>query len=108
MMLTYIQGKQVNDWVEYQLHWLADCLQNGANACEEYLYDTIKDCFSDAFTNSMIIQRAKHDLKSLHMIKDELDQYVSKFKSLAELANYNLAKDSVIEKLLDGLHQGLT
>ena len=108
MMLTYIQGEQVNDWVKSQLHWLADCLQNRANAWEEYLYDTIKDHFNNTFTNSMIMQRAKHDLKSLHMVKDELDQYVTKFESLAELANYNLTEDLVIEKFLDRLHQGLT
>ena len=78
-----------------------------STAQKEYLYDTIVNRFNDAFTDTMVMQRAKHDLKSLHMVKDELDQYVMKFESLAQQANYNLTKDSVIEMFLNGLHQGL-
>lgn len=42
MMLTFIQGTEVNDWVKSQVQWLADCLQAGATAREEYLDDTIR------------------------------------------------------------------
>ena len=75
MMLTFIQGEQVNDWVKSQIQWLTSQLQGGATAWEEYLYDTVTKQFNDAFTITMIMQRAKHNLKSLHMVKDELSLY---------------------------------
>ena len=55
----------------------------------------------------MFMQRAKHELKSLWVVKDKLNQYMAKFESLAQQANYNLTEDSVVEMLLNRLPEGL-
>lgn len=105
-MLTYIQGDQVHEWVEAQVTWLMEHLCNRANSNKEYLYDTIIDWFSDTNTDTITMQQAKHNLKTHKMHKGELDDYVAKFESLAQQANYNLAEDSVIEIFIEGLNPG--
>ena len=82
-------------------------LQDGANPCEEYLYETVEQAFQTAFTNTMSMQQAKAKFQDIRMEQGNLDGYVNKFKRLARLTGYRLDTPFVLNKFGRGLVLGL-
>ena len=107
LFLTFIKGPNAQEWVGMQVVCLEQQLQAGARKTEEHLYDTIMDLFSMAFTDTMSLQKAKAEFRTIKMEKGELDTYVSKFERLARLAGYNLQDQMVLDRFRSGLNSGL-
>ena len=74
---------------------------------EEHLCDTVMDSFNTAFMDTMSMQKAKAEFRSLKMEKGELDTYIAKFERLARLAGYNLQDQMVLDRFGSGLNPGL-
>ena len=64
------------------------------------------DSFNTAFTDTMSLQKAKAEFRSLKMEKGELDTYIAKFERLARLAGYNLQDQMVLDRFGSGLNPG--
>ena len=67
MFLSYIKGAKVQEWVGIQLTWLTDQMGGGAQVTDRYLWATILQRFRDAFEDTMSMQRAENDIKTLKM-----------------------------------------
>ena len=107
LFLTFIKGPDVQEWVSSQVSWLGSRLIAGAGRREEYLYDTVMDSFNMAFTDTMSLQKAKAEFRSLKMERGELDTYISKFERLTRMAGYNLQDQMVLDRFGSGLNPGL-
>ncbi len=88
--LSYIWGPLIDDWVQEQAQWLVDQIQGGVLQTEENLWRTIDTRFRQAYTDTAESTKAQHELKSLHMTKDNLDDFISRFQNLANKAGYDL------------------
>ena len=107
LFLTFIKGPNVQEWVGMQVMWLGRWLQAGARKTEEHLYDTIMDSFNTAFTDTMSLQKAKAEFRTIKMEKGELDAYIAKFKRLTCLAGYNLQDQMALDRFGNRLNSGL-
>ena len=67
LFLTFIKGPDVQEWASSQVSWLGSRIIAGAGRNEEYLYDTVMDSFNTAFTDTMSLQKAKAEFRSLKM-----------------------------------------
>ena len=107
LFLTFIKGPDVQEWASSQVSWLGSRIIAGAGRNKEYLYDTVMDSFNTAFTDTMSLQKAKAEFRSLKMERGELDTYISKFERLARMAGYNLQDQMVLDRFGSGLNPGL-
>ena len=107
LFLTFIKGPSIQEWASSQVSWLGSQLLVGAGRNEEHLYDTVMDSFNMAFTDTMSMQKAKAEFRSLKMERGELDTYVAEFERLARLAGYNLQDQMVLDQFGSGLNPGL-
>ena len=81
LFLTFIKGPNIQEWVGMQVIWLERRLRAGARKTEEHLYDTVLDSFNTAFTDTMSLQKAKAEFRTIKMEKGELDTYIAKFEA---------------------------
>jgi hypothetical protein len=75
MFLSYIKGPNVHEWVQLQVRWLAKQLSGGALQDDEYLYRETHLTFQNAFTDTMTMQKAKHEIQNLKM-KEGVSRHV--------------------------------
>ena len=107
LFLTFIKGPDVQEWSNMQVGWLGGQLLSGAGRNEEHLYDEVLDSFKMVFTDTMSLQKAKAEFRTIKMEKGELDTYIAKFERLARLAGYSLQDQMVLDRFGSGLNQGL-
>ena len=107
LFLTFIKGPNIQEWAGAQVSWLGSRLIAGASRREEHLYDMVMDSFNTVFTDTMSLQKAKAEFRSLKMERGELDTYISKFERLARMAGYNLQDQMVLDRFGSGLNPGL-
>ena len=88
--LLYIRGPLVDDWVQEQAQWLVDQTTAGVLQTEENLWCTIDTRFKQAYMNTAESAKAQHELKMLHIVKDNLNNFISQFQNLANKAGYDL------------------
>ncbi len=105
--LSYIRGPLVDDWVQEQAQWLVDQIQGGVLQTEENLWRTIDTRFRQAYTDTAESAKAQHKLKSLHMTKDNLDDFISRFQNLANKAGYDLDQRVTLDLFQNGLPNNL-
>jgi len=105
--LSYIRGHLVDDWVQEQAQWLVDQIQGGVLQTEENLWQTIDTRFRQAYTDTAESAKAQHELKSLHMTKDNLDDFISRFQNLANKAGYDLDQRVTLNLFQNGLPNNL-
>jgi len=105
--LLYIRGPLVDDWVQEQAQWLVDQIQVGVLQTEENLWQTINTQFRQAYTDTAESAKAQHELKSLHMTKDNLDDFISWFQNLANKAGYDLDQRVTLDLFQNGLPNNL-
>ena len=65
------------------------------------------DSFNTAFTDTMSLQKAKAEFRTLKMERGKLDTYIAKFERLVRLAGYNLQDQMVLDRFGSGLNPGL-
>ncbi len=105
--LSYIRGPLVDDWVQEQAQWLVDQTTAGVPQTEENLWHTIDTRFRQAYTDTTESAKAQHELKTLHMTKDNLDNFISQFQNLANKAGYDLDQRVTLDLFQNGLPNNL-
>ena len=107
LFLTFIKGPDVQEWSNMQVGWLGSQILAGAGRNEEHLYDEVMDSFKTAFTDTMSLQKAKAEFRTIKMERGELDTYIAKFERLTRLAGYSLQDQMVLDQFGSGLNPGL-
>ena len=102
--LTCIKGPKVNQWMQQQLEWLMTLQPaDDTNATYQQFIANFCACFMD----SQKAQRARIELQMLKMTWPEIDEYISKFKSITHEASYNPADPNTMQQFLQGLPQSI-
>ena len=63
--------------------------------------------FHNCFMDSQKAQRARIELQMLKMTWLEIDEYISKFESIAHKASYNPVDHNMMQQFLQGLPQSI-
>ena len=100
--LTLIKGLEVSQWTEQQLEWLLT-LQPADN--NHATYQQFIQNFRNHYMDLQKAQRARIELQTLKMTWPEIDEYISKFKSIVHEAGYNPADHNAMQQFLQGLPQ---
>ena len=102
--LTCIKGPEVNRWTQQQLKWLMTLQPaNDNNTTYQQFIANFRACFMD----SQKAQRARIELQTLKMTWPEIDEYISKFESIAHEAGYNPVDHNTMQQFLQGLPQSI-
>ena len=103
--LTCIKGPKVNWWTQQQLEWLMTLQPaDDNNATYQQFIVNFRACFMD----SQKAQRARIELWTLKMTWPEIDEYISKFKSITHEASYNPVDPNTMQQFLQGLPQSIS
>ena len=102
--LTCIKGPKVNRWMQQQLKWLMTLqpADDNNNTYQQFIAN-----FHACFMDSQKVQRARIELQTLKMTWPEIDEYISKFESIAHEAGYNPADSNTMQQFLQGLLQSI-
>ena len=71
------------------------------------MYQQFITNFCNRFMDSQKAQRARIELQMLKMTWPEIDEYISKFESIAHEAGYNPADHNTMQQFLQGLPQSI-
>jgi hypothetical protein len=107
MFLSYIKGANVHKWVQSRVRWLAEQLTGGTLQDDEYLYREKHIAFQNAFTDTMMMQKAKNKIQNLKMKDGDVDGYTAHFEQLCRLGNYDVNDEAVIDMYRRGLYPKL-
>ena len=99
--LTLVKGKETAQWVQNMGNWL-DTIDPVADNVED-LWLQFLEAYAYQFQDSQAAQRARNDLKSCRMMNNNYDEYISKFKALADRANYTRGSAKLYDMFLEGL-----
>jgi Retrotransposon gag protein len=89
MMLSYMKGPKIDDWVQEKATLLETAVSNGiANPNDEHVWNTFLEEFTDAFTDTTRQEQATLDLINIQMKGEDLDTYISTFHHLHERAGW--------------------
>ena len=102
--LTCIKGPEVNQWTQQQLEWLMTLQPTDDN---NTTYQQFIANFCNRFMDSQKAQRARIELQTLKMTWPEIDEYISKFESIAHEAGYNPVDHNTMQQFLQGLPQSI-
>ena len=102
--LTCIKGPEVNRWMQQQLEWLMTLQPADDN---NTTYQQFIANFHACFMDSQKAQRARIELQMLKMTWPEIDEYISKFESIAHEAGYNPVDHNMMQQFLQGLPQSI-
>ena len=103
--LTLVKGEETAQWVQNMGNWL-DMLNPIADNIED-LWLQFLEAYAYQFQDSQAAQRAWNDLKSCRMTNNNYDEYVLKFESLADKANYTRGSAELYDMFLEGLPTGI-
>jgi hypothetical protein len=98
LILTYIQGPIVNEWVKGVNAWLRGQIINQRWApTDERLWNEVFDSFNRQFANVMEQEDAQAALaKGLQLEKGDLDKLITEFEQLVCHAGYDINQDLVL------------
>jgi Retrotransposon gag protein len=89
MMLSYMKGPKIDDWVWEKATLLETVVSNGtANPNDEHMWNTFLEEFTDAFMDTTRREQATLDLINIQMKGEDLDTYISTFHHLREQAGW--------------------
>jgi Retrotransposon gag protein len=89
MMLSYMKGPKIDDWVREKATLLETAVSNGtANPNDKHMWNTFLKEFMDAFTDTTRQEQATLDLINIQMKGEDLDTYISTFYHLRERAGW--------------------
>jgi Retrotransposon gag protein len=89
MMLSYMKGPKIDDWVREKATLLETAVTNRtANPNDEHVWNTFLEEFMDAFTDTTRREQATLDLINIQMKGEDLDTYISTFHHLRERAGW--------------------
>ena len=103
--LTLIKGEEPAQWVRNMGNWL-DTLNPIADNVED-LWLQFLEAYAYQFQDSQAAQRARNELKSCRMTNNNYNEYISKFKALADKAEYTRGSAELYNMFLEGLPMGI-
>jgi Retrotransposon gag protein len=89
IMLSYMKGPKIDDWVQEKVTLLEMAVSNGiANPNDEHVWNTFIKEFTEVFTDTTRREQATLDLINIQMKGEDLDTYISTFHHLRERAGW--------------------
>ena len=107
LFFGYLRGPKMHLWIKKISAQLDRHIQRGGRDTDEWIWDTMINDFAQNFQDVMSRERAEKKLFELKMERGELDEYMSQFQQLAELAGYQEQTGMICRKYFQGLPQGL-
>ena len=108
LILTYIRGDKVDDWMRHQLNQLFDKVHNKKyKDTDEKLWEEFEATFTEAFKDIGQTQDAHAELRTLKMKDGNIDEYTATFNRLIEEAGFPKTEKGTIEMYKDGLNKNL-
>jgi Retrotransposon gag protein/Zinc knuckle len=109
LILTFIDGEDVQDWKEHELDLLNERVALGHSKIEEYLWNEFERAFKAAFKDSSKRLNAQTQLDKLLQDGEGVEQYIVKFNRLLKQAGFdeddkgsvNLFKKGLLPPLLE-------
>ena len=106
LILNFIRGKNVDDWVSHQFDLLIErTTKLGIAETDEELWNLFVTDFETAFFNIGHKQKAYAELEGLKMTNDNLEQYISTFNRLLKQAGFQATDLGSVEQFKKGLKQ---
>ena len=96
LLLGFIQGENVKDWVKHWTIWALDEINTGHPSMDEHFWTTIARAFEQAFQDTGVTECTEEKLCHLSFTPGEVDTFIAKFKFLAKEARYQLDARSTI------------
>ena len=90
LLLGFIQGENVKDWVKRWTMWSLNQYNTGLNPNNKHYQTTISRAFETAFQDTSATEHAEEKLHHLAFTPGEIDGFIAKFESLAHEAGYAL------------------
>jgi Retrotransposon gag protein/Zinc knuckle len=104
MMLSYMKGPKIDDWVWEKATLLETAVTNRtANPNDEHVWNTFIEEFTKAFTDTTRREQATLDLINIQMKGEDLDTYISTFHHLRERAGWEPDTQGTILMFQQGL-----
>jgi Retrotransposon gag protein len=108
MMLSYMKGPKIDDWVWEKVTLLETAVSNGmANPNDKHVWNTFIEEFTDTFTDTTRWEQATLDLINIQMKGEDLDTYISTFHHLREQAGWEPDAQGTILMFRRGLKRPL-
>jgi Retrotransposon gag protein/Zinc knuckle len=89
LILTFIDGEDVQDWKEHELDLLNERIANRHSKLEEYLWNEFEKAFKAAFKDSSKRLNAQTQLDKLLQDGEGVEQYIVKFNRLLKQAGFD-------------------
>jgi Retrotransposon gag protein len=89
LILTFIDGEDIQDWKEHELDLLNERIANGHAKIEEYLWNEFEKAFKAAFKDSSKRLNAQTQLDKLLQDREGVEQYIVKFNHLLKQAGFD-------------------
>ena len=105
LALTFMDGPDVDEWTR-SVGAFIDTL-NPQTQDYPAVWTTFCDQFLMQFADSQHQQKARNELEELKMKYLGIDDYISKFESLARLAGYALGNQEMVNMFIKGLSLGV-
>jgi Retrotransposon gag protein len=109
MMLSYMKGPKIDNWVREKATLLETAVLNGtANPNDEHIWNTFIEEFTEAFTDTTRREQATLDLINIQMKGEDLDTYIFTFHHLHKRAGWEPDAQGTILMFRRGLKRPLT
>jgi Retrotransposon gag protein/Zinc knuckle len=107
MMLSYMKGPKIDDWVWEKVTLLETAVSNGtANPNDKHVWNTFIEEFTEVFTDTTR-EQVTLDLINIQMKGEDLDTYISTFHHLRERAGWEPDAQGTILMFRRGLKRPL-
>jgi len=90
LMLGFIKGPNVKDWTKRWTNWMVREFTTGRPTTDEHYWTEVARGFQVTFQDTGARERAEDKLQHLAFIPNEVDTFITQFKSLATEATYDL------------------
>jgi Retrotransposon gag protein len=108
MMLSYMKGPKIDDWVRKKATLLETAVSNGtANPNNEHVWNMFIEEFMEAFMDTTRWEQAMLDLINIQIKGEDLDTYISTFHHLHERAGWEPDAQGTILMFRRGLKHPL-
>ena len=113
LLLGFIQGENVKDWVKHWTIWALDQYNTGLVSTDEHYWNTVARAFETSFQDTGATEHAEEKLHHLAFTPGEINGFIAKFEYLANEAGYGLNNRSTItlfasklpNKMMDHLYK---
>jgi hypothetical protein len=105
LLLTYIQGPLVNEWVKGVNAWLrGQVIRQRWLTTDKRLWDEVQESFNRKFANVMEQENAQAQLAGgLKLEKGDLDALITEFEQLVRHADYDINQELVLRVFTSAL-----